>query len=283
VLAARAGLTSPEAARSQFALVAATLQDLRPGRSWRDLQDTDYQPIVANRRAQSWASYQRTEDYYIEGALIWLDVDTRLREMSNGKVSLDDFARSFFGVNDGSYVTLTYEFKDVVAALNKLVPNDWAAFLRSRLDSHGPNAPLQGIERSGWRLVYRDTQPPYLKRLEELTESVNRTFSLGIALDKEAKLNQVVWGSPAYEAGLTTGTTLIAVNSLAYKKELLDQALINARDHHQPIELLVRNMNIFRTVTLNYAGGPRYPYLQRIEGTPDRLADILKSRVPKGD
>ena len=280
VLAARAGLTSQEAARSQFAIVAATLQDLRPGRSWRDLQDTDYQPIIANRRAQSWASYQRTEDYYIEGALIWLDVDTRLREMSNGKVSLDDFAKSFFGVNDGSYVTLTYEFQDVVAALNKLVPNDWATFLRSRLESHGPNAPLQGIERSGWRLVYRDTQPPYLKKLEELTESVNRTFSLGIALDKEAKLNQVVWGSPAYEAGLTTGTTLIAVNSVAYKKELLDQALINARDHHQPIELLVRNMNIFRTVTLNYAGGPRYPDLQRIEGTPDRLADILKSRVP---
>jgi predicted metalloprotease with PDZ domain len=92
----------------------------RPGRAWRDLQDTDYQPIIANRRPQSWVSYQRTEDYYNEAALIWLDVDTRLREMSNGKVSLDDFAKGFFGVNDGSYVTLTYEFADVVAALNEL-------------------------------------------------------------------------------------------------------------------------------------------------------------------
>ena len=283
VLAARAGLISQEAARAQFAYVAATLQDLRPGRSWRDLQDTDYQPIIANRRPQSWTSYQRTEDYYIEGALIWLDVDTRLREMSNGKVSLDDFAKSFFSVNDGSYVTLTYKFEDIVAALNKLAPNDWASFLRSRLDSHGPGAPLQGIERSGWRLVYRDTPTPLLKQMEDLTESVNRAFSLGITLDKDAKLNQVIWGSPAYEAGLTNGSSLIAVNGVAYKKELLDQALIDARDHHKPIELLVRNMNFFRTVTINYNGGPRYPDLQRIEGTPDRLAEILKARVAKSD
>jgi predicted metalloprotease with PDZ domain len=283
VLAARSGLLSPEAARSEFANVAATLQDLRAGRSWRDLQDTDNQPIIGSRRSQSWVSYQRTEDYYIEGALIWLDVDTRLREMSNGKVSLDDFAKQFFGVNDGSYVTLTYRFEDVVKALNQLVRNDWAGFLRSRLDSHGPGAPLQGIERSGWRLVYGATQSSYLEKLEELSESVNRTFSLGIALDKEAKLTQVVWGSPSYEAGLTTGTSLIAVNGVAYKKDLLDQALIGARDHHQPIQLLVRNLNIFRTVTLNYTGGPRFPDLQRIEGTPDRLADIFKSRVTKND
>jgi predicted metalloprotease with PDZ domain len=279
VLAARAGLISPETTRSEFAYVAATLQDSRAGRSWRDLQDTNNQPIIGNRRSQSWASYQRAEDYYIEGALIWLDVDTCLREMSNGKVSLDDFARTFFSVNDGSYVTLTYRFEDIVKALNQLVPNDWTSFLRSRLDSYGPGAPLQGIERSGWRLVYRDTQPSYLKKVEDLTESVNRSWSLGIVLDKEGKMNQVVWGSPAYEAGLTTGTSLIAVNGVAYKKELLDQALMEARDHHQPIQLLVRNMNLFRTVSLSYTGGPRYPELERIDGTPDRLADILKSRT----
>jgi predicted metalloprotease with PDZ domain len=280
VLSARSGLVSQESARSIFANVAATLQEQRAGRSWRNLQDTDNQPIILDRHPQSWTSYQRTEDYYSEGALIWLDVDTRLREMSNGKVSLDDFAKNFFGVNDGSYVTLTYKFEDIVKALNQLVPNDWASFLRSRLDSHGPGAPLQGIERSGWRLVFRDTPSPYLKKVEELSEGVNRTFSVGLALDKEAKLNQVVWDSPAYKAGLTTGTTLIAVNGVAYRKELLDQALIDARDHHKPMQLLVRNMDNFRTVTIDYSGGPRYPDLERIDGTPDRLADILKSRTP---
>ena len=280
VLSARSGLYSQESARSVIANVAATLQDLRAGRSWRNLQDTDNQPIMLARRAQSWASYQRTEDYYIEGALIWLDVDTTLREKSNGKVSLDDFAKSFFSVNDGSYVTLTYTFEDIVKALNQLVPNDWATFLRSRLDNHGANAPLQGIERAGWRLVYRGTLPAYLKKVEDLNESVNRTFSLGIALDKEAKLTQVVWNSPAFKAGLTTGTSLIAVNGVAYKKELLDQALIDAREHHAPIQLLVRNMNNFRTVTVDYTGGPRYPDLERIAGTPDLLAEIFKPRVP---
>jgi len=280
VLSARSGLMSQESVRANIANVAATLQDLRAGRSWRNLQDTDNQPIMLARRAQSWVSYQRTEDYYIEGALIWLDVDTRLREMSNGKVSLDDFARNFFGVNDGSYVTLTYKFEDIVKTLNQLVPSDWATFLRSRLDAHGPGAPLQGIERSGWRLVYRDTPSAYLKKLEEMSKGVNRTHSLGISLNSEAKMIQVIWDSPAYKVGLTTGTILIAVNGVAYKKELLDQALIDARDHHQPLQLLVRNMDNFRTVTIDYTGGPRYPDLERIEGTPDRLADILKARSP---
>jgi hypothetical protein len=138
-----------------------------------------------------------------------------------------------------------------------LVPNDWATFLRSRLDSHGPGAPLQGIERSGWRLVFRDTPSPYLKKVEELSEGVNRTFSVGLALDKEAKLNQVVWDSPAYKAGLTTGTTLIAVNGVAYRKELLDQALIWITSARSPsITAAVRVIRIWSASTVDRTGWP---------------------------
>jgi predicted metalloprotease with PDZ domain len=279
VLAARSGLWSEEVARGAIATSAAMLQEQRPGRRWRNLEDTTNQPIISPRRPQSWVSWQRTEDYYREGALIWLDADTRLRELSGEKHSLDDFAHAFFGVNDGSYVPQTYTFADVARALNDVVPADWATFLRTRVDSHAADAPLNGLERAGWRLVFKDTPSVFAKKAEDMNETTDRTFSIGIVLDKEAKLTQVVWDSPAFKAGLTLDTTLIAVNARAYKRELLDQAIKDARNHKTPIELLVRNLDRYRTVTLDYTGGPRYPDLERVNGTPDRLSAILKSRT----
>jgi predicted metalloprotease with PDZ domain len=278
ILAARSGLWSPELARGAIASVAATFKEERPGRSWRNLQDTTNQPIITPRRPLSWVSWQRAEDYYQEGALIWLDADTRLRELTGGKRSLDDFARGFFGVRDGSYEDFTYTFDDVVKALNAVAPADWAQFLRARLDNHS-DAPLQGIDRSGWRLVFRDTPSGFSKKADDDSESTDRRFSIGITLDKEARIGQVVWDSPAFKAGLVLGSTVIAVDGLAYKKDLLDAAILAAHDPGKPVELLVRDQERYRMVKLDYTGGPRYPDLERIAGAPDMLAEILKPRT----
>ncbi|TNY02944.1 hypothetical protein, partial [Escherichia coli] len=88
-------------------------------------------------------------DYYPESMLLWLDADTLIRERSNGRRSLDDLARAFFCVQDGRITPLPYTFDDVVATLNPVLPHDWRAFLRERLDRHGPGAPLDGLTRSG--------------------------------------------------------------------------------------------------------------------------------------
>jgi predicted metalloprotease with PDZ domain len=71
---------------------------------------------------------------------VWLDVDTLIREKSGDQRSLDDFARAFFGIGGTSHVPATYTFDDVVQALGTVQPFDWAAFLRARLDGHGPGA-----------------------------------------------------------------------------------------------------------------------------------------------
>lgn len=279
VLAARSGLWTPETARGFFAFHGAQLDEERAGRSWRPLQDTTNQPVINRRTAQAFVSWQRTEDYYREGAFIWLDADTKIRELTGGKRSLDDFARAFFGVEDGRWSPLTYTFEDVVRTLNGVVAHDWAAFLRTRLDGHGPGAPLDGVARGGWRLEYKDEPMPYQKQRDEHDKSSNYSHSLGLVLDAAGKITNVVWGSPAFTAGLTPACTVVAVNGRAYKAERLKQAVRAAHDGG-PIELLVRDLDSYRTVPVKYASGLRQPVLVRAEGTPDRLDDILRPRLP---
>lgn len=279
VLAARSGLWTSDMARGALAWMAATFQEQRPGRFWRNLEDTTNQPIISPRRPQSFVSWQRTEDYYREGALMWLEVDTRLRARTGNRHSLDDFARDFFGVRDGSYVTMTYTFEDVAQALNDLVADDWSDYLRTRLDTHQNTTIDAALADTGWHLVFRDSPSVFLQRAQEANEIVDRTFSIGLALDKEARISQVSWDGPAFKAGLTLGTSIVAVNGRAYKVDLLDQAIRDAQDPAKPVELLVRDLDRYRTVKLDYTGGLRYPDLARVTGTPDRLSDILRPRT----
>lgn len=275
VLAARSGLIKPEHTRDMIAATAARYDHVK-GREWRAVQDTVNDPIVNARRPQGWNNWQRAEDYYSEGQLIWLDADTKIRELSGEQKSLNDFARSFFGVDNGAYVAKHYSFDDVVKALNAVQPYEWAKFLRTRLDGHGPGAPLDGLARAGWKLVYADKQTDFLKALEEQSKSANFQYSLGFSVGADGKLEAFQWEGVGFKAGLSGGTTLLAVNGRAYKPELLRAAVTAAKGSKEPINLLVKKGSLYQTVALDYHDGLKYPRLERIDGTPDRLADILK-------
>jgi predicted metalloprotease with PDZ domain len=261
--------------RDDIALFAADMQ-ATPGRAWRNLQDTTNDPILNERRPLAWPSWSREEDYYIEGLLIWLDADTLIREKTSNAKSLTDFSRAFFGVEDGSWVTKTYTFDDVVSALNAVLPYDWAGFLRTRLDRHGTQAPLDGLARGGWKLVFTDEKSGQLKAIEGARKSSGFGFSIGLNLGEDGAVDNVLWGGPAYQAGIAKGTKLIAVDGLVYDDpDQLADAITRAKTGKDPIELLLRDGKHFRDVKIDYHGGLRYPHLQRISGTPDRLGDIL--------
>jgi predicted metalloprotease with PDZ domain len=277
VLTARAGLWTHQQALDALAMSAAELDTAR-GRSWRPLRDTTNDEIINPRRPLSWESWQRFEDYYSEGAFIWLDADTLIRERSKGARSLDDFAKAFFGIADGSWTPVVYTFEDVVAALNKVEPYDWAAFLHERLDAAGAGAPLDGIRRGGYKLVYDDTPGDLWKSEETRRKTTDLTYSLGFVVDKEATLSSVSWGSPAFKAGLTAGTKLVAVNGVAFDSEKLQDAVKLAKGTTMPLDLLVRTDDRFRTVSLDYHEGLRYPHLERDAAQPARLEDILAPR-----
>ncbi|MDL2356602.1 MAG: peptidase M61 [Pseudomonadota bacterium] len=277
LLAARSGLISVTGTHDDIAAMAAYYDNVQ-GRTWRAMQDTVNDPIINARRPLGWSNWQRSEDYYVEGLFIWLDADTKIRELSGDKRSLDDFARAFFGVDNGSYAPVYYRFEDVVAALNQVQPFDWAQFLRSRLDGHASGAPLDGLARAGWKLVYTDTPSAATKAAEEHRKSNDFSYSLGFAVKQDGKVAQVQWDGVAFRAGLASNSNIVAVNHRAYKPEVLQAAIRAAKTGKAPIELLVKQGVNFRTVTLDYHGGLRYPHLERIAGTPDRLAAILKAR-----
>ena len=279
VLTTRAGLLSKDLELGSLAMTAATY-GLSPGRAWRAMQDTTNDPIIARRQPQPWGTFQRSEDYYSEGALIWLDADTWIREQSNGRRSLDDFAKAFFGVEDGNWDPAPYTFDDIVRTLNEVQPNDWATFLRTRLDAVGADAPmpLDGIERGGYRLVFKEEPNAYQKALYTEYGRNDFQYSLGIRTDNANRISLVRWGSPAFEAGLTSGWEVVAVNGRAASAEAISEAITASKGTTTPIEMMLRKGERFRTIRFDYHDGLRYPHLERIEGTPDRLGDILAPR-----
>jgi predicted metalloprotease with PDZ domain len=275
VLSARSGLISEKATQDGIAAAAASYDNVQ-GRSWRALQDTVNDPIINMRRPQGWSNWQRSEDYYVEGMFIWLDVDTKIRELSNETRSLDDFAKAFYGIDNGSFAPAFYTFEDVVAALGKVQPFDWAPFLRLRLDGHASGAPLDGLARAGWKLVYTDTPSDYSKSADELRKSTDFSYSLGFAVKADGGVTAMQWDGVGFRAGLAGNSTIVAVNNRAYKGEVLKAAVKAAKGGKAPIELLVKQGANYRTIALDYHGGLRYPHLERIAASPDRLATILK-------
>jgi predicted metalloprotease with PDZ domain len=279
VLAARSGLQTQQQALDGLAALAAQLDNVA-GRRWRTLQDTTNGEILGSRSLRGAGSWLRGLDYYDEGLLIWLDADTLIREKTGGQKSMDDFARAFFGIADGSYTPVTYTFSDVVATLNGVMPYAWAEFLRSRLDGNGPGAPLDGLTRGGYKLVYTDTQSAFLKAAEEMAKRTSFAYSLGLTLGKDNEVSAVQWEGPAFNAGLTQGATLVAVNGVPCDPGVLKDAIVAAaQPGAKAIELLVKADNRYRTITVDYRGGLRYPRLERIGSRP-ALIDALLAPKP---
>jgi predicted metalloprotease with PDZ domain len=278
VLAARSGLWTKDQTLDEIAYLVARYDNV-PGRQWRPLQDTTNDEIIDPRRPLSWRSWQRFEDYYVEGAFIWLDADTLIRELSHGARSLDDFAHAFFGIDDGSYTTVTYNFDDIVKALNAVQPYDWANFLRTRLDQIGQKAPLDGLKRGGYRLIYNDTEGGMVKSVEGEGKTTNFYWSLGFNVGKDNTLAIVLWDSPAFKAGLTAGNTIVAVNGIPFDPDVLKDAVKAAAASKDPIELIVKGTDRYRVVHIDYHGGLRYPHLERDPSVPTAmLDDIIAAR-----
>ncbi len=276
VLGARSGMLSKDEGLDALAATAAVYEN-QVGRRWRQLEDTTLDPVIARRQPQAWRTWQRSEDYYSEGQLIWLDADTLIRERSGGRRSLDDFARTFFGGKEGDLTPHTYTFEDVAAALNVVEPYDWTAFLTARVRDVASKPPLDGLTRGGWKLVYTETPTPYFTAVESAAKITNLMYALGVTLNREGDVTAVLWDSPAFNAGLTVSTRVLAVNGIAYSAERLKSAITESKSGN-PLELLVKNGDHFQTVPLTYRGGLRYPRLERIQGAPDLLSRIYEPR-----
>jgi predicted metalloprotease with PDZ domain len=274
LLAERSGLTSPEQYREALASTAASL-DHRSGRSWRPLEDTARSVQSLRMMGSQWSDWRRSLDYYPEGQLIWLEVDAIIRQQTHSKRSLDDFCRGFEGGQSGPPMVVPYTFDDIVRALNDVAPYDWASLLRDRVGSTSTHAPLGGIERDGWKLVYNDHPNAFTMAAEKVWKFEDFSYSLGFTIDKDGKLDDVIVGSPAYQSGLGPGMKLIAVNGRKWTPSVLHAAIKAAQGTAAPIDLLVENAQFFQTYSILYHEGDKNPHLERVSGEPDLVNYLL--------
>jgi predicted metalloprotease with PDZ domain len=282
VLTARSELLTPQLAREDLALLVAHYEN-RPGRDWRPLQDTaDAAPFLYDA-TNDWSNWRRGTDFYEEGQLLWLDVDSTIRMITNDQKSIDDFCKIFHGGDSGKPELKTYTFEDVVATLNQVAPYNWAGFLRERLDGVATKTPEESITKSGWKLVYND-EPNTMQEIEEGGRGADLTFSLGLTIGGDATVADVIHDGLAYKAGIGPGMKIVAVNGAQYSADGIHDAIeAAAKEGAGPIQIITSNGARYETRSIDYHGGLRYPHIVRDESHPDYLSEIYRGRTPKTD
>ncbi len=278
VLSARSGMETPELFRDRLALLGAHLEH-ETGRTWRSLEDTSISAQVLYTARDDYSGLRRTIDFYGEAEMVWLDVDTTIREMSKGSKSIDDFCRAFYGGESGAVTVNPFSLEDVIAALNGVQPNDWAGFFRKRVQMVEPRAPLGGLDRGGWKITYNGQRSDYWNAEEDQRKVTDLTLSLGVVVKSDGAVEDVEIGGPVQKAGIAPGARITSVNGRQFTAAQLRDAVQSAASSGEPIELVVKNGDYFSTHNVDYRGGEKYPHLERAAGKADMLAEIVRARV----
>jgi len=274
VLTARSGLWTLDEARDYLAVTAQQLQNHK-GRAWRPLEDTTLVAPMRGYDATGWTAWRRSVDYYDEGTLIWLEVDTKIRQLTNGKRSLDDFCRRFHGGGGGRVEVKPFDFDDIVADLNAVAAYDWKTLLTRRVTETADGAPLAGFDQGGWRVTLAEKPTGIEKAAQGLRKRIDVSSSIGLLLGPDGDISDVVLGTPAYKAGIGPGMKLIAVNMRKFGPKVLDEALAACKKPGHPVSLLIEDGDFFRTCKLDYHDGAQHARLERTDARPDLLTRIL--------
>jgi predicted metalloprotease with PDZ domain len=276
LLATRSGMWTPNDYHQMLASNAATLGPGQPGRTWRSVLDTAVAvpgTFTGGFGGGGWASWRRGSDYYEEGELLWLEAATIIHDQSHGQKSLEDFFRIFYGgPNNGSELK-PYTFDELMLMLNQVVKYDWAGFWNSRLTSTSAEAPVGGIEASGWKLSF-SPEPAAPGRASR--RNSDTTFTIGLELGRDGTIRDAIYGGLAFQAGLGPGMKIAAVNDRVFTPEVLDDALKAATNSPRAVELLVIVDDYYQTFTIDFHGEERHPHLVRIPEKPDFLEELLK-------
>jgi predicted metalloprotease with PDZ domain len=140
---------------------------------------------------------------------------------------------------------------------------------------------LAGIEKSGWKLVYKDEPNEMQKVNEEVSQSINLFYSIGFIVDFDGKVIDVLKGSPADKSGMSPGINIVAVNGRKFSREIIHEALKSAKDNAAPIEFIIANGDFYSVIKVEYYGGEKYPYLERDNSRPDVLTSTISPQTYK--
>ena len=281
LLSFRTGIRKPSEYPEYLAMIYSRMAS-EPGRDTEPLIDTTTAaPYLYQARGQ-YPSIRRTAgDFYTEGELLWLDVDTIIRTRTHDGKSLDTFLHLYSQPKRTGPITKTYTRADIERLLNEVTPYDWHAFFQRHVYEVAKRPPTGELARSGWRLVYTSAPNRFVVAREQLFHRNDQWLTYGFNVGKGGVLSDVREGSPAWIAGMAPGMKIEAVDAQSYPRSghqsraLLRYELNQAERHHQPTRFIVSQDGWFRTIDVAYYGGPRYPHLVRIKGKPNLLARIM--------
>lgn len=278
VLCVRSGLWDLEHVKQVQAAELAFLQ-AQTGRQWRSLEDTAIDSANLRERSRHWSGLRRSQDYYVEGRFLWLEVDAMIRGMTRNKKSLDDFCRSFFAYDPAAAPTSPYTFEDVCGSLNAIVAYDWNGFLKSRVERPLEVLPTELVGKLGYRIEYVGEAPEYIKKREKERGYVTALATLGMDVANDGTVyGNLIPATPADRAGLAPGVKIVGVNSRRFSADRLREA-IKKSPTTGSIDLLLLDGDVFRNEIVVYNGGPKYLQLVRDETKPDYLKEIYSERT----
>ncbi len=278
VLAVRSGLFTNEEFQGELAHDLAGMQT-HSGRTSRNLQDTTIAAQLLYVQPRDWAArLRRQEDFYQESALDWLEADTLIRKLSGGRRSLDDFCcalprrRRRQPARCGRTISRRCCARSPPCSLT-------TAQLDERIRRARAEVPSAGLVKlAGARAECRARSHAPRPRGGRSRASI--CASRSVHVNDDATLADIIPGSPADAAGLASLERLIAVNGRKSSKDELRDALAATSRGSTTVTLLLEKDDVYRSVDLHYAGGPREPRLVRIEGSADLLTLIARPRAP---
>ncbi len=250
----------------------------KKGRRWRTLQDTEVAGYTLRGGSSSWSYLRRGQDYYAEGAMIWMEFDSRIRNATNNEKSLDDFCRDFFSAGDPLEHAVPFSLSEIVTRLNNLVELPWDSLIDAKVYQVQQEYEPEAARYAGYRLEYTDEKPDYIKQREKRYKTTSLYESLGFAINDSKKISDIIPESLADSAGMYPGMEIVGVNGKKYTKERLTDALKQTKETGS-IMFLTLAGDEFREIEILYDKGLQYYILTPLEGFPDRISDIMKPVV----
>lgn len=275
LLSFRAGIREPKQYPEYLATVYSQM-DTETGRATTPLIDlTTGAPYYYVAHGDYGAIRRNAGDFYTEGELVWLDVDTIIRERSRGARSLDTFLHRYAEPALTGPIVETYTRAEIETLLNQVEPYDWHAFFDKYVYQRSVHPPADELARAGWKFVYTEKPNAFITASQADDPGITGWYSYGADLSAKGVVRDVREDSPAWRAGLAPGMHVLAVDNQEFSADVFEYGVKKAQHSSAPISLITSQTGWFQTLSLDYHDGIRYPHLERIEGTPDMLAAIM--------
>lgn len=299
VLTVRSGMSTFAEWRENL-IDAFTLYQQREGRLWRSIEDSALAARHLRQRGVTWYDLRQGLEYYGQAAMFWLEADAIIRRGTDGKRSLDDFCKELFNVQrfkstyarpdgtiDPKWMPLTYTREDVVRTLASVFSGeDWDALIRERIERPAKALDMSDVlAKVGVRLEWSSEPSEIQRRRTGLDDEgnplpggeTNLRTSLGIVVDADGVVREIVPYSPADIAGMAYTTKIVAVDGHSFTPERLKEA-VRASTKTAKVDVLVEFNDEVSSMSIGYRGGLRYGRFVRIDGEPDVLSEIAKPR-----